>query len=162
MRESSFSIQNGNKTLVYETIFEKVSQKCLFFNLSSGAILGDDMGLGKTIQTVAFLSAVISGIKQSHALIVVPASVQSHWMDQIQKFSLLKFVQFSSKKKVNLAQFEGNRSDILLISYDLLRLNFEAINRIKWECVVFDEVHVKDTGAFMNPIFFNVFSPKEN
>lgn len=56
------------------------------FAKERGGILGDDMGLGKTIQTIAFLSAVLSpAFGTRRALIVAPASVLSQWLDEMKK-----------------------------------------------------------------------------
>lgn len=43
-------------------------------------LLGDDMGLGKTIQALAVIGHAISGERQTHHLVVCPASLVDNWL----------------------------------------------------------------------------------
>lgn len=50
-------------------------------------ILGDQMGLGKTIQSIGFLAYLHHTLhKKGPHLIVVPLSVLSNWISEIEKF----------------------------------------------------------------------------
>lgn len=50
-------------------------------------ILGDQMGLGKTIQSIGFLAYLHHSMgKHGPHLIVVPLSVLSNWISEIERF----------------------------------------------------------------------------
>ena len=50
-------------------------------------ILGDQMGLGKTIQSIGFLAHLQSALGQGGPhLVVVPLSVLSNWLSEIERF----------------------------------------------------------------------------
>jgi superfamily II DNA or RNA helicase len=143
--------------------YQRVGVEFLYkrFRDNTGAILGDDMGMGKTIQTIAFLSAVlrvgderrrinytlIPDRSRPVALIVLPASVILQWEAEIKKWSTMRVSSFQgSDRKRAMQSIEQRRSDVLLVSYEMLRTNREEIDRIKWTCVVFDEIHRLKNG----------------
>ncbi len=50
-------------------------------------ILGDQMGLGKTIQSIGYMAALQQHLnKKGPFLIVVPLSVLSNWISEIERF----------------------------------------------------------------------------
>ena len=53
----------------------------------SGGIIGDEMGLGKTIQICAFLQSMILSRQISSILIVCPATLLMHWMQELSKWA---------------------------------------------------------------------------
>ena len=57
----------------------------LFKKGSPGAILADEMGMGKSVQTIGFLTSVMTS--SSKVLIVCPASVISVWESELLKFN---------------------------------------------------------------------------
>src|SRR3989339_463917 len=56
-------------------------------SLQFGACLADDMGLGKTIQLLAFLNALKANKQEPASLLIIPASLISNWINEIQRFS---------------------------------------------------------------------------
>jgi non-specific serine/threonine protein kinase len=54
--------------------------------LNFGACLADDMGLGKTVQLLAFLNAINKGKNRSPCLLILPASLITNWINEIQNF----------------------------------------------------------------------------
>ena len=62
----------------------------LFFSIRSNLVLylADDMGLGKTIQVLAFLNILKkTGKPNKTSLLIIPASLISHWVDGVRRFS---------------------------------------------------------------------------
>ena len=50
-------------------------------------ILGDQMGLGKTIQSIGFMASLQTYLnKKGPHLVVVPLSVLSNWLSEIERF----------------------------------------------------------------------------
>ena len=49
----------------------------------AGGILGDEMGLGKTVSVSAFLGTLVSCRRMRSCLIVVPATMMSHWLTEL-------------------------------------------------------------------------------
>lgn len=87
-------------------------------------ILGDQMGLGKTLQTISFISTLIHEYKQTGPyLIVVPLSVLSNWMSEVEKFCpSLRAVRFHGPKAERLRikeeeLFDLRNFDIIITTY---------------------------------------------
>lgn len=100
---------------------------------SCGCILADEMGLGKTIQVLAHLLA--SG--PSHHLIVVPTSLVSNWVTEIDRFA----PSLSNQVCVN-GRIPDDSKDIHIISYELLRRNVNHYIKMHFDTLVLDEAQV--------------------
>ena len=100
---------------------------------SCGCILADEMGLGKTIQVLAHLLA--SG--PSHHLIVVPTSLVSSWVTEIDRFA----PSLSNQVCVN-GRIPDDSKDIHIISYELLRRNVNHYIKMHFDTLVLDEAQV--------------------
>lgn len=105
-----------------------------------GGCLADDMGLGKTFQTIAFLqdNEVRSHIKK--VLFVVPKSLIANWVREISAFSTgFKVGVFHGVVKDKL---DLNAYDFIITTYATARLEIDALNKIKYDLVVFDEIQI--------------------
>jgi len=127
-----------------------------------GGILADDMGLGKTLQTLALLQHA-KDIREAEAaaavparargddhqgpparpfLIVAPTSVLSNWATEAHRFAPgLKVVTISdtlARRRARLADVIDG-ADAVVISYTLLRLDFEAYGAVPWAGLFLDE-----------------------
>jgi len=49
----------------------------------AGGCLGDEMGLGKTVQVAAYLGALVASRKMNSVLIVAPATMLQHWLQEL-------------------------------------------------------------------------------
>uniref|UniRef100_A0A6P8HG51 DNA excision repair protein ERCC-6-like 2 isoform X2 n=1 Tax=Actinia tenebrosa TaxID=6105 RepID=A0A6P8HG51_ACTTE len=139
---------------------------------NKGAILGDDMGLGKTVQVIAFLAAVMgkTGTKidvfgkymsqgKKHAnektevkrcfLVVSPGSVLYNWRDELDTWGHFKVkVYHGNSKEGVLEEAMKKKLDVVLTTYDTLRINLTKFNKVSWSAVIMDEVHkLKDPEA---------------
>ena len=131
--------------------------------LAQGCILGDDMGLGKTVQIIAFLSGILrkSGTPADMeairlrrrgkdrtlnltkpSLIVCPASVIDNWKQEMDKwgFFLCQSIE-STDVRETIARALGRRLEVIICSYDKMKIYSGELAEVEWEVVVYDEGH---------------------
>ncbi|TVQ55754.1 MAG: DEAD/DEAH box helicase [Phycisphaerales bacterium] len=109
-----------------------------------GACLADDMGLGKTIQLIALLQheRQNNGAPPGPTLLVVPTSVISNWVREIERFTpgMSVHVQHGPERPTG-TQFVDTvyASDVVLTTYALVSRDREMLTDIDWHRVVLDE-----------------------
>lgn len=94
----------------------------------------DEMGLGKTIEALAVLQAE----QAFPAVIVCPASLKLNWKREAEKWLPGKKVAIVNGGK-NGGGWE--RGDIVILNYDVLKKNLEALQAMAPKAIVFDESH---------------------
>lgn len=116
----------------------------------NGILLSDDMGLGKTLQILVFLAWLKEKKKNLKGIIVVPTSLISNWYNEseniknqgeIQKFfknDTFKTIILKGKLKESDKK-ELLTSDLLILSYETLRINHIELGKIEWDVMVCDE-----------------------
>ena len=108
-----------------------------------GACLADDMGLGKTVQTIAFIVACIERRsitgKGAQVLIVLPPSLVFNWLDEWQRFAPGVKVTDCLRKSDWKGALDG--AEVVLTTYDRIRLDSKELSERSFEIVVFDEAH---------------------
>ncbi|MDQ8195139.1 DEAD/DEAH box helicase [Coraliomargarita sp. SDUM461004] len=114
-----------------------------------GACLADDMGLGKTVQTIAFLAGYFEknpDLERASVLIVLPPSLVFNWLEEFARFApSLRVADCLSKGAWHQAL---DQAQIILTTYDRVRLDLEAMEGHRFEIVVFDEAHnLKNVSA---------------
>ena len=117
-----------------------------------GGILADDMGLGKTVQLLAAILRVRADEPDSPpVLVVAPTSVGPTWADQARMFApglRLEVVDRTSAKRAEPLTEVRARTDIIVTSYTLLRLDEDEYGAEPWGAVIFDEAQfVKNRTA---------------
>jgi superfamily II DNA or RNA helicase len=106
-----------------------------------GGVLADDMGLGKTLQTLALIARVA---EQGHRrfLVVAPTSVVTNWVAECHWFTpgltAVAVTGTEGRSGVSLADRVA-AADIVVTSYALLRIDFEAYAGIDWAGLILDE-----------------------
>lgn len=102
-----------------------------------GGILADEMGLGKTIQIISFLSSE----KGKKALIVAPTSLIYNWQSEFDKFypsaSILVIHGIKGEREELLNKIDSY--DIIITTYNLLRLDIELYREKKFDYFIIDE-----------------------
>jgi len=106
-----------------------------------GGVLADDMGLGKTVQTLALIArAVATGA--GRFLVVAPTSVVSTWVAEAAKFTpdlrVAAVTATDARSGCRLADIAA-AADIVVTSYALVRLDFDAYDDIEWAGMILDE-----------------------
>lgn len=110
-------------------------------------LLCDEMGLGKTHQAMALLASIahVQATQNSQPplcfLIVCPTSVIYHWEEKLRYFlPNLSLCPFYGSKR-SLEGF-GEKYQILLTSYGILRNTTSQMMQLPFEVAIFDEVQV--------------------
>jgi SWI/SNF-related matrix-associated actin-dependent regulator 1 of chromatin subfamily A len=97
------------------------------------AILADDMGLGKTRQTIVSLRHLTPGGRR---LVVCPASVKRNWVREISHVSA-----DASTLVIDGTSAVPATAEWVIINYDILSRHIDALLRVPWAALVFDEAH---------------------
>ena len=108
-----------------------------------GGILADDMGLGKTLETLALIChARQADPAAAPFLVVAPTSVVPNWAAESARFApSLKVVTLADTLARSGADLTGviAGADIVVTSYTLLRLDFDAHLAAEWSGLILDE-----------------------
>lgn len=114
-----------------------------------GGILADDMGLGKTLQALA----MICHVQQQNSglppfLVVAPSSVVANWATEATRFapdlSTVTITDTLRRARADLDELTTG-AQIVVTSYTLFRLDFEAYAGQAWSGLILDEAqHVKN------------------
>src|SRR5919109_4771210 len=97
------------------------------------AILADDMGLGKTRQAIVSLRHVAPA---GRYLVVCPASVKRNWareIEQVASDASVLVIDGSAPVAVSASW--------VIVNYDILGRHRDAIEKVQWAALVFDEAH---------------------
>lgn len=106
-------------------------------DLGFGGILSDEMGLGKTLQAITFLCSN----KNSHSLIVTPTSLIYNWYNEFNKFAPSMKIGIIYGKKENRKKIikDYEKYDVILTTYNTLRLDIEEYKDITFDYYIIDE-----------------------
>ena len=112
-----------------------------------GGVLADDMGLGKTVQTLALMQRIVDeqgvdGSAPARFLLVAPTSVTANWAAEAKRFTpgLNVVTAAATEKRVGSKLSErANDAQIVITSYALMRIDYDAFASVDWTGIVFDE-----------------------
>eukprot|EP01132_Coremiostelium_polycephalum_P006046 gene6046-7531_t len=118
----------------------------------NGCILADDMGLGKTIQALTILWTLLKQGPAGEpvarkAIIVAPTSLVGNWCKEIKKWlgdgvNPVAIGKSTKTGRAKLGEFQFSGRDVLVISYDQLRIYCEDICKIpSIGLIICDEGH---------------------
>lgn len=105
-----------------------------------GGLLCDDMGLGKTHQVMALMSCIRRQSPiQKPFLVVCPTTVLSHWTLKIAQHApaLVAGAYYGADRNLEAAL---SNAKVLITSYGLLLRDIDALAKIDFALVVFDEM----------------------
>ncbi|WP_040517324.1 DEAD/DEAH box helicase [Gordonia neofelifaecis] len=107
-----------------------------------GGVLADDMGLGKTVQTLALIQQVVDDRPDARFLVVAPTSVIANWAAEIHRFvpGLEMVTVPATEKRIGTPLTERVvNARIVVTSYALLRIDYDAFADVDWTGAIFDE-----------------------
>ncbi len=110
-----------------------------------GGILADEMGLGKTLQVIGYLRENQGG----KALIVVPKALMYNWAQEIKKFAPdMSFTVVNGTKSERLELIAEHTGDIIITSYNMLRLDIDSYLETNFDVCIIDEAQtIKNPGV---------------
>ena len=97
------------------------------------AILADDMGLGKTRQAIV---ALRHAAPNGPYLVVCPASVKRNWAREIRIAA-----PEASPHIIERGTELPAHPEWVIVNYDILSKHMDALGRVEWAGLVFDEAH---------------------
>lgn len=106
--------------------------------LGIGSLLADDMGLGKTLQVITSIQKFKEegALKNNPALVVVPTTLLTNWMNEINKFAPeLRTLLFHGTGR----KFNTKNVDVVITTYGIVRTENEKISKQNWYVMVVDE-----------------------
>ncbi|EFA83651.1 SNF2-related domain-containing protein [Heterostelium album PN500] len=146
----------GNKLRPHQRVGIQFMFDCLLglggFKDGNGCILADDMGLGKTIQAISIMWTLLKqGIRGEptcqRAIIVAPTGLVGNWVKELKKWlgEGIKSIHIGKSTptgRAKLAQLETGDADVLVISYDQLKIWINDLIKIDMiGLVICDEGH---------------------
>lgn len=107
-----------------------------------GGVLADDMGLGKTVQTLALMCRARETDPSARFLVVAPTSVVDNWSREAARFAPglpTTTIHQTLKRRGTPLDEATAGAGLVLTSYALFRLEFEAYAAQTWSGLVLDE-----------------------
>jgi len=132
-----------------------------------GGILADDMGLGKTLQVLALLSHAVQNPADPAEprrpfLVVAPTSVVANWVAEAAKFTPgLRVGSVTSTQATSGRRLadQARDVDVLVTSYALFRLDFDAYQAHGWAGLILDEaqfVKNRTSQVYRSAVYIDV------
>lgn len=115
----------------------------LHHRLSTGSILADEMGLGKTLQSITFLSDLYNENPLAKSIVVTPSSLVYNWKKEFEQFApnLKICVIDGNVERRGFLLKNIKNYDIVIVSYNLLKIDINNFNNINFDIVIIDEGH---------------------
>ncbi len=119
-------------------------------------VLCDDMGLGKTLQTIAIVASKHYERSKQHeetgsidtkhlpSIVVCPPTLTGHWVHEIRKYAtnLRPLLYGGLPAERNELLREIPKHDVVVMSYDVVRNDSQALSDIAFNYCVLDEGHI--------------------
>jgi superfamily II DNA or RNA helicase len=132
---------NGLHAVLREYQCDGLNWLSFLWDNGLGGVLADDMGLGKTLQALALIARAAED-GAGRFLVVAPSSVVTNWAAECRRFTpglnVVTVTTTGARSSVPLAE-QAADADIVITSYTLLRIDFQAYADIKWAGVILDE-----------------------
>lgn len=140
-----------------------------FYFKNVNGLMKDEMGLGKSVQIAVYLAGLFKSGFIQHALVVVPASLSSHWKRELCRWcpgvTTALFIGNKQKRGRELGRILANGGICittygkylgrtmthfkpnLTIDAGLVKTSVEVLNAIEWDCVLLDVGSSQATAA---------------
>ena len=118
--------------------YQEKGFKWLYTNTQKGfgCCMADDMGLGKTIQVISLIVKLKDEKKlKNPVLVVCPTTLVGNWVKELKMFapSLKASVYHGLERELD------TKSDIVITTYAILRIDIEKLKKQTWGALVVDE-----------------------
>jgi SNF2 family DNA or RNA helicase len=120
-------------------------------NFPCNFLIADEVGLGKTIETGLILKYLLTSQKVQRVLLLVPASVQNQWQQELREKFNLNFWSYSQGEftdphgtTIPTTSNPWNTTNLILASSHLIRRSDRAKELLAaepWDLVILDEAH---------------------
>ncbi len=114
-------------------------------------LIGDEQGTGKTKMLIDLMSALKAQGQIQRVLIIVKASLKYNWLEEVSTHSHESawiYEGSPDSRRHLVEQFTASRSLYLIVGYETMRLDIEALAKVRWDAIIMDEAHkVKDPNS---------------
>lgn len=117
------------------------------------AMLADEMGLGKTVQTIAAISLLRKLGKCSRAIVIVPRSLSSNWIEEFHTWAPRILVREVVGNLENRKALYNLPIPVLIATYEQVRIDSKYLSSVPspFELVVLDEAQrIKNPNSKAN------------
>jgi len=101
-----------------------------------GVLNACDVGLGKTLMSFG----LFENLPHHNILIVVPKSSLYQWQEELLTWQNLPSTVLDGPPETRKALMK-TREQIVIVSYEVLRIDIQVLSGIKWSIVIADEAH---------------------
>lgn len=109
-------------------------------------LLGDEMGLGKTVQAIAAMVSLCN-TKETHFVVVCPASVLTNWCREIGKHSKLRVVKVYGSNRISSLTYWKKNGGVAVTTYETTGY-FTLEDDFRFGMAIIDEAHyIKNPSA---------------
>jgi SNF2-related domain/Helicase conserved C-terminal domain len=123
-------------------------------------LLADDMGLGKTTQAIATCHALFRSGRVVRGLVIAPASLKVQWLREWQDTTDVPASIVDGAPSERLKQYRGLRRGFLILNYEQLLRDADAIQALRPEMVVLDEAQRIKNWATKSAVYVKALSPE--
>ncbi len=116
-----------------------------------GGILADEMGLGKSVQLISWLVSC-AGEAREPSLIVCPASLVYNWAAEFERFApqmrVATLAGAKAHRAAERARAAAGEVDVMITSYDILRIDVEDFAKMKlFSCTLDEAQYIKNQST---------------
>ncbi|WP_058985681.1 DEAD/DEAH box helicase [Hugonella massiliensis] len=116
-----------------------------------GGILADEMGLGKSVQLISWLVSC-SDRADAPSLIVCPASLVYNWAAEFERFApqmrIATLAGAKAHRVAERARAAAGEVDVMITSYDILRIDVEDFAQMKlFSCTLDEAQYIKNQST---------------
>ena len=113
--------------------------------LLNGVLLADEVGLGKTIEAGILIAQCWAEYKRK-IILVVPASLRTQWMSELEEKFFIKSIilegkNFNQMKKKGMLNPFEQTNRVIICSYNFASQKQLEVSKVAWNLVVMDEAH---------------------
>jgi hypothetical protein len=123
-------------------------------------LLADDMGLGKTTQAIAACHALFSAGRVARGLVIAPASLKAQWLREWRETTSVPAAVVDGTADERARQYRELARGFLILNYEQLLRDAEAVQALRPEMVVLDEAQRIKNYATKSAAYVKALSPE--